>query len=175
MGTQTTQQLLEKQNEMITELIAITRDCVQACHLALQNRQLNEIKREAEPLLNPQPFTFRRQTYLPTRSAEQMEKAKALFDGGKTRYQIAAELTIPYSTVCQMVRAYVGPHVGVQGRSPDPKPSDWQTKAIELYKNGLHAGEISMQLMVDYHTVYGFLRKHADYKPQKRRVGRITA
>ena len=42
---------------------------------------------------------------------------------------------------------------------------DWQIKAIELYKRGYHAGEISMLLMVDYHTAYGFLRKYADYKP----------
>ena len=159
---------------MITELIAITRDCVQACHLALQNRQFNELKREAEPLLNPQPFTFRRQTYLPTKSVEQMEKAKALFDGGKTRYQIASELSVPYSTVCQILRAYVGPHVAVQSRGSPPL-NDWQTKALELYKKGLHAGEISMQLMVEYHTVYVFLRKHADYKPQKRRMGRVVA
>ena len=42
---------------------------------------------------------------------------------------------------------------------------DWQIKAIQLYEKGHHAGEISMLLMVDYHTAYGFLRKYADYKP----------
>ena len=122
MSTQTTQQLLAKQNEMITELITITRDCVQACHLVIQTGKMNEIRREVQPLVNPQPLTFKR-----------------------SYYRRASEL------------------------------KDWQVKAVELYKQGLNAAEIAMQLMVDYHTAYNFLRNHADYKPQKRRMGRITA
>jgi orotate phosphoribosyltransferase-like protein len=134
---------------------------------------MNEIRREAQPLLNPQPATFSRpELHLNPQAVARMRKAEDLFHQGKTRTQIAAELSVPYSTACLLVRGYAGRSKGVHRR--DGKPKEWHLKTLELYKQGLNASEISEQLMVEYNTVYQWLRNNADYKPKKRRMGRIT-
>ena len=109
MSTSTTNELLEKQNEMITELIAITRDCVNACRLVLQSNQMNELRRDSKPLLTSREIAFRR-PYRPSNPVAEkaMQTTKELWLNGRSRSEIAKELKIPYSTVCQFIRGYTG-------------------------------------------------------------------
>lgn len=108
-----TDKLMEKQCEMLTELIAITRDCVQACRLVLHRGET------ANSRINiKSPAVVTRRGYRPSdpKAEKEMQRAKLLFLEGRTRSEIAKELNVPYSTVCQFIRGYAGKHFNCQKR-----------------------------------------------------------
>ena len=157
---------------MITELIAITRDCVNACRLVLQSRQVQEIRGQAQSQTELRNF---RRPYLPTNPAaqEEMKQVRALFLQGKIRSDISKELDIPYSTVCQYIRGYVGRVPEIRDQSKEEKikkirrvsTSTWAEQAKELYtKMGQSASDISVILNVPYSSVYGVLCRECGYQ-----------
>ena len=108
-----TDKLMEKQCEMLTELIAITRDCVQACRLVLHNGET------AKPRLDiKSPSVVKRRGYRlgDPKAEKEMQRAKLLFLEGRTRSEIAKELGVPYNTICQFIRSYAGRHFNCQKR-----------------------------------------------------------
>jgi len=174
MSTSTTNELLEKQNEMITELIAITRDCVNACRLVLQSRQVQEIRKESQNKVDLLNGNFRR-PYIPTNqeAQEAMKKARALFVQGRSRSEISKELDIPYSTVCQCIRGYYGRYFEPRSSDPNYDPN-WEDAALQLLREDKTRMQISQHLKVPYLTVCDALRNKGKKREKIRRVSTST-
>jgi hypothetical protein len=120
MTFKTIDQVLKTQNETISELIAITRDCVNACHVVFNKVQTNELRNEMNHLQRS-PFTVTRELNSPVKrlkGSSWQDAARELYlKQNRRACKISEILKVPYASVYSFLRTIDGyPRTKRRGR-----------------------------------------------------------
>lgn len=111
MSGQNIDQLLRTQNETITELIAISKDCVNACHAVLNRLQVEELREETNSLRRSQVPVTRELKPRETRlkgSAWQEAAREMYLEQNQRASDISMMLRVPYASVHQFLKSIDG-------------------------------------------------------------------